>query len=287
MRKYILFLSVLAGLYKCAFASDTNETTVVPVSNEVEFSNQALSYLMASAGDTRSGAPDGSGTGVISNNVSTNKSLWEGSAALGLTATAGNSDSALVTGNVHAHRKTAVDEWTLGADAAYGEIKSVKNNESLHGYAQYNRLFTPRWYGYAHVDGLHDAIADVTYRVTASPGAGYYLIKEKQTALSVEAGPAILTEKLDDEYHTYPVIRFGQRFEHKFDGHARLWEMLEILPPVNRPREFLVNAEIGVDTPLTKLLSLQTYAQDNYANRPAPGFKDNDVKLVSALAIKF
>ena len=207
--------------------------------------------------------------------------------ALGLTATAGNSDSALVTGNVRAHRKTAVNEWTLGADATYGEVASVKNNESLHGYAQYNHLFNSRWYGYAHVDALHDAIADVTYRFTASPGVGYYLIKEKETTLSLEAGPAVLSEKLDDEYHTYPVARFAERFEHKFDGHARLWEIVEILPPVIRPREFLVNAEIGVETPLTKLLSLQVYLQDNYANRPAPGFKDNDVKLVSALAIKF
>ena len=242
---------------------------------------------MASSGDGPSGPPGAPGGGIVSNTISTNKPAWEGSAALGLTATAGNSDSALVTGNVRAHRKTTVDEWALGADAAYGETKSVKNNESLHGYAEYRHLFTPRWYGYAKVDALHDAIADVTYRFTVSPGVGFYFIKEKETTLSAEAGPAILTEKLDDEYHTYPVIRFGQRLEHKFDGHARLWETLEILPPVTRPREFLVNAEIGVETPITKVLSLQTYVQDNYANRPAPGFKDNDVKVVSALAIKF
>ena len=39
--------------------------------------------------------------------------------------------------------------------------------------------------------------------------------------------------------------------------------------------------------PLTQQLSLQTFVQDSYANEPAPGFKDNDVKLVSALAYKF
>jgi putative salt-induced outer membrane protein YdiY len=134
---------------------------------------------------------------------------------------------------------------------------------------------------------LHDGIAGVTYRFTFSPGAGYYFIKDQETSLAGESGPAILYEKLDNAYHMYPTLRLAERFEHKFDGHARLWQNVEFLPPFTSPRDFLVNAEIGVETPLTKYFSLQTYVQDNYANHPAPGLKANDVKLVSALAIKF
>ncbi|HUA68411.1 MAG TPA: DUF481 domain-containing protein, partial [Candidatus Saccharimonadales bacterium] len=85
----------------------------------------------------------------------------------------------------------------------------------------------------------------------------------------------------------YPVVRFAERFEHKFDNHARLWQNVEFLPPADSPRNFLVNAEIGIETTFIKKLSLQTYLQDNFANQPAPGRKDNDVKLVSALAYKF
>jgi len=284
MRKYIWIPLVLVVFSASGYASDTNATDVVPATSEAEYSNEALSFLMASSDSpARQDFPGG----VVSKNISTNKPAWEGSAALGLTATAGNSDSALATANVRAHRKTPQDEWTLGADATYGEVSSVKNNETLHGQVQYNHLFDERWYGYARAEALHDGVADVAYRFTFSPGVGYYFIKEKETTLAGELGPAILIEKLDDEYHTYPVVRLGERFEHKFDGHARLWQTLEFLPPVNRPRAFLINAEIGVETPLTKILSLQTFLQDNYANRPAPGFKDNDVKLVSALAIKF
>jgi len=288
MRKYILISLFLVVFSKCSYASDTNQTVTVPApaNNEADYSTQALSLLMASSGAVP--VSHGNATsGVVSNNVSTNKPVWEGTVALGLTATAGNVNSALVTGNFRAHRKTPRDEWTLAADAAYGEVSSVKNAETLHGVVQYNHLFDERWYGYANTEALHDAIADVVYRFTFSPGVGYYLVKEKETSLAVEAGPAVLTEKLDDEYHTYPVARLAERFEHKFDAHARLWQNVEILPPVNDPPGFLVNAEIGVETPLTKLLSLQTYVDDNYANRPAPGFKDNDVKVVSGLAIKF
>ena len=175
----------------------------------------------------------------------------------------------------------------MGLEGTYGEVSSVKNNEILHGFVQYNHLFSNRWYGYARADALHDGIAGVTYRFTFSPGAGYYFIKDPETSLAGELGPAILYEKLDNTYHMYPTLRLAERFEHKFDGHARLWQNVEFLPPFTSPRDFLVNAEIGVETPLTKYFSLQTYVQDNYANHPAPGLKANDVKLVSALAIKF
>ena len=56
------------------------------------------------------------------------------------------------------------------------------------GFAQYNRLFTERVFGYLRLDGLHDAIADIEYRFTFSPGVGYYFIKNAQTTLSGEAG---------------------------------------------------------------------------------------------------
>ncbi len=286
MKKQILIVLVLVVLTTYGRASDVNPTDAVPGNGPAEFSNNALSFLAAVTSDshtTQGTLP----SDVVVTNLSTNQPVWESRIALGLTATAGNSDSALATGNFQTHKKMPWDEWALGVEGAYGEVSSVKNNETLHGFVQYNHLFSKRWYGYARADALHDGIADVTYRFTFSPGAGYYFIKNEQTSLAGEIGPAVLYEKLDGGYHLYPMLRLAERFEHKFDGHARLWQSVEFLPPFTSPRNFLINAEIGLETPLTKYFSLQTYVQDNYANHPAPGRKDNDVKLISALAIKF
>jgi putative salt-induced outer membrane protein YdiY len=62
---------------------------------------------------------------------------------------------------------------------------------------------------------------------------------------------------------------------------------VEFLPQVNKPDNFLVNAEIGAEAALTKTFSLQAVLQDNFVNQPAPGRKDNDVKLISSLVYKF
>lgn len=221
--------------------------------------------------------------------VAANKSpSWDGFVSAGLTATAGNSDSVLATSKIQAHLKSLRNEWTLGADGAYGETESVKNNESLHGFGQYNHLFINNaWYGYARADALHDGVADVKYRITFGPGAGYYFIKTKQVLLAGECGPGIEVEKLDGSRHTYPTARLADRFEDKIDDRARIWETTEFLPPLNKVSAFLLNVEVGVEAPLTKKLSLQVYVDDNFANEPAPGLKNNDVKLVSGLTYKF
>lgn len=286
MKKQILMTWVLAVLSMQGRASNLDPAAVIPANSPAEYNNNALSLLATATSDNRTTQGTIASAAVIAT-IKTNQPVWESRIALGLTATAGNSDSALATGNFQTHKKTPWDEWAMGLEGTYGEVSSVKNNEILHGFVQYNHLFSNRWYGYARADALHDGIAGVTYRFTFSPGAGYYFIKDQETSLAGESGPAILYEKLDDAYHMYPTLRLAERFEHKFDGHARLWQNVEFLPPFTSPRDFLVNAEIGVETPLTKYFSLQTYVQDNYANHPAPGLKANDVKLVSALAIKF
>jgi putative salt-induced outer membrane protein YdiY len=214
--------------------------------------------------------------------------VWTGTATLGLTATAGNVNSVLAAGKIISERKTQRNDLKLDADGTYGEVSSVENAETLHGCAQDNQTFIDNtWYGYGRGDALHDGIADVEYRLTTSGGAGYYFIKDKMTTLSSEAGPAFETEHLDDEYHNYPSARVAENFERKIDEHARVWENVEFLPPLTFPDAFLVNAEIGVETPLTPKLSLQTYVDDNFANVPAPGYKDNDVKLISGIVFKF
>ena len=220
--------------------------------------------------------------------VSTNKPpKWESSLAFGLALTSGNSDTLLTTAAFKSRRKSAENEFGFGVDGAYGENNSVKNNETLHGVGQWNHLFTERGYGYFNVEGLHDGIADLQYRFTLGPGAGYYFIKDASTFLAGELGPSVVFQELGRVESTYVSLRLAERFEHKLSTGARVWERAEILPQVDKVDNFLVNAELGAETALTKTISLQVTLQDNFVNQPAPGRKDNDVKLITSLVYKF
>ncbi len=114
---------------------------------------------------------------------------WDTSAALGLTLTRGNSDTLLGTANVLATRKAGRNVYNLGADATYGENDGERNAGSVHGFGQYNRLFTERAFGLFRIEALQDVMADLRYRLIFSPGGGYYVIKTTNTALRGEIGP--------------------------------------------------------------------------------------------------
>lgn len=212
---------------------------------------------------------------------------WESSAAAGFTLTRGNSDSVLVTAQILSQKKWDQHEIRVGADATYGETEDVKSADAAHAFGQYNYLFTERAFGYVRLDALHDAIADIEYRILLSPGAGYYFIKNATTALSGEAGPGFVYEKQGRDTRGYVTARLAERLEHKFSDTVRLWQSVEVLPQVDDLDNFLVNAEIGVEAKLTQKLSLKVFAIDNYDNEPAEGRKENDVKVVTALAYTF
>ncbi|MFZ0828528.1 MAG: DUF481 domain-containing protein [Verrucomicrobiia bacterium] len=219
--------------------------------------------------------------------VATNKPTWESSLSAGFSLSQGNSDTLLTTAAFRTRKKTPENEFMLGVDGAYGENNSVENNETLHGVSQYNHLFSERFYGYLNVEGLHDGIADLQYRFTFSPGAGYYFVKGTNTTFAGEFGPGLITQRLGSVDTTYATLRVAERYEHKLNDGARIWERAEFLPQVNKLANYLVNAEVGAEASLTKTLSLRATVQDNFIDQPAPGRKNNDVMLISGVVYKF
>ena len=85
----------------------------------------------------------------------------------------------------------------------------------------------------------------------------------------------------------YMALRLAERFEHKLNDRARVWQSAEFLPQVDDFSNYVIVAEVGVEADLTEKLSLRSFIQDNYDNDPARGRKKNDVRLVTALAYKF
>jgi putative salt-induced outer membrane protein YdiY len=224
------------------------------------------------------------------------KPLWETSANAGVTLTRGNSENLLATAGINTQRKWSRDEILMGAAAAYGTttVKQPGPDEEnttdayAKGFGQFNHLFTQRFYGALRADALNDEIADVHYRFSVAPLAGYYFIKSPNTTLSGDAGPAWVVEKVGSAGpRGYLGVRVGERFEHKFQNGARVWQTADITPEVENWENYVLNAELGVEAPLTKKTSARLVLQDTYDHQPSPGREKNDLKLIAGLAYKF
>ena len=213
---------------------------------------------------------------------------WERSIALGLSLTSGNSDSVLFTGGINGNKVWSTDELRLRLDGAYGKSDGTVNNSKLAGLVQYKHLFTERWYVTGVADGLHDDVADLSYRLTAGPGVGYYFIKSKLTRLSGEIGPACVIERFYGQgNHVYPTARLAERLDRQLTESSKIWQSLEVLPDLTDIDKYVATAEAGVEAAMTKTLSLRLVCQDRYNSQPSDDRKRNDIQLVSALAYKF
>ena len=221
------------------------------------------------------------------------KPHWESVAALGFTLTRGNSQTLLATLTAGTRKKWTSDELSFGADMTYGDStvngQNTVNANSAHGFAQYNRLFGKRFYGYGRADGMFDEVADIYYRAAVSPGVGYYFVNDTNIDLSLEVGPGYIWENQGGNIDNYATVRVGQKFHYQLSDRARFVETVEWLPQATLLHNYIVNFLAGIDTDITadKKATLGVYLYDNYNNVPAPGRVCNDVKLVAALGYKF
>lgn len=219
---------------------------------------------------------------------------WESVASADLTLTRGNSKSFMGTIGINSSRKGPENEILLGAGAGYGDTTTQPGNTTtktadfLRGFSQWNHLFTERFYAGIRVEGLHDAIADINYRLTVSPMAGYYFIKQTNVFLSGEAGPSYIYQQLDSQStQSYAAGRVAERFEYKFKTGARIWESVEWVTQLDKAENWFLNAELGVSAPITKSMDARLVAQDSYINQPAAGRLKNDLKLMAGIGYRF
>ena len=214
---------------------------------------------------------------------------WETTAAAGFTLTRGNSQTMLGTLSLDSRRKWDCNEVSIGIGAGYGKDHEVENTEFVTAFGQYNRLFTDRFYAGFRVSHNYDGIADLSYRVTVGPLAGYYLVKATNTTLTVEAGPSVVFEKFQNQSeNTYLGLRLAERFEQKLSATTKFWQSLSYVPEVDKWSEkYIVTGEAGVDAAITKKWSLRVVFQNIYDSQPANGREHNDERLIAGTAYKF
>jgi putative salt-induced outer membrane protein YdiY len=245
----------------------------------------ALLLALVSCGAASAPAFDGK-FGVITDPAA-KKTVAVNTAALGLALTQGNRDTLLLTLDVDRFVKAPNREWFFGGRAAYGEVEDARSQQLLRGYGQCNHLFNTNWFAYGRLEGLHDGMADLVYRLTATPGAGFFLVHRPQSFWNVEAGPGFVHERFADRTGEFLTARLADRLEHRLNDRARVWHWAEYLPDTGDFADFVINAELGAEVALNKSLSLRSTVVNTYRSEPAAGRKNNDLKLITGVSVRF
>lgn len=219
---------------------------------------------------------------------------WQSSAGVNVSVNKGNSDTLLAGLNFLTLRKWDKNEVTAGADAVYGDNRDlltgqrVTTAQNYGAFLQYNRMVSERWYFLGRTDARQDKVADINYRVMLSPGAGYYLIQREKTKLSAEAGPGVVFEQFEHgPSSTYMTLRFGEKFSHAFNDKVRLVQQADITPKADEWSDYVFNMQATLEADLTAKFSTRLTVQDTYRSQPAPGRRENDLRVLAGIAYKF
>lgn len=217
---------------------------------------------------------------------------WVKSLALGFNYTSGNSDTTNLSVLGGASRETADDIIDIAAAYGYGEDRArdgegedSKNKDDFRANADYKYLLSDRIFVGVGANFLYDDISDVDYRVSLVPTVGYFLLKDEDFKLSVDAGPGYTFERVADIEDDYFSPKVGERFDWTISCTSKIYQKAEIFFDTNDSDNYLVNAELGLESALSSSLSLVFLVRDTLDNQPAADREKNDLAMITALKV--
>lgn len=213
---------------------------------------------------------------------------FELSAGFGLVVTSGNSDTLLFNGEFSAEKTWDNNEFGFIADFIYSEADSTTTAQYFHIGSKYNRIINDNYYYGLLVDGVHDDIAELDYRVGVYPYVGYNIWKTDRSSLSLEIGPGYTFEDQSGNSRSYLSARVAQLFEYNISDRSKFWQKAEWLPELEEIGDnYLINYEVGVSTQLTSKWNLKTFARGTYDSDVPDGIDGSDLGIFTTLSYGF
>ena len=221
---------------------------------------------------------------------------WQKSLAFGYNATSGNSDTSLFTALSELYKETASDAWKFNLAYSFGEDKNRTTSETeddlgdttrndLRTGGNYKYSMTERTFAGFDSNLLYDEVAEIDYRITTVPTLGYYFLKDADFNFFGEAGPGYIFEKVGGVDDDYLAPKIGEGFTWTISCTSKIFQKANVLVDVNDSDNYLVNAELGVESALSSMLSLVFLARETYDNQPAEGLEKEDLAIITALKV--
>ena len=218
-------------------------------------------------------------------------SLWDKSITAGYNYTDGNSKTASLNLNGKLLRDHEGEAWRFEADYNYGNAAADVNStrevtkQNARALGDYKHTLDSIFFAGANSSFAWDEIANLDYRAIVSPNLGAYLMKDDVTTLSLEAGPSYVWEQLGGEDDNFAAGRVANRFVWNFSESALFYQSAEYLISVDDSSDYIANAELGLEAPISAMVNLVFSVRDYYINQPAEGRERNDVYTITGLKV--
>jgi hypothetical protein len=149
----------------------------------------------------------------------------------------------------------------------------------------YTYDFTGGWKYATDLEAYRDEIADIDYRFVISPGIKNVL-RDDKAYLDIGLGLAYLYESVSKETDWALGLRLSQASRLDLEIMS-LWQKIVYYPSFDDLADFIVDAEIGMETKINKKQAIGLTLKNKYDNIPATGKSKNDVIVLITWSYSF
>ncbi|MEE8582043.1 MAG: DUF481 domain-containing protein [Myxococcota bacterium] len=218
------------------------------------------------------------------------ESRWSGELVIGASLASGDVD--VFTGHLKAgaERKWTADTLRLGWNGIYGITDGEQNANAQAATADWRHFFSERIFSYVDAEVGRDTIQQINWRFIGNTGPGWRAWEAgEKRHLDLELGIGYRHE----EYRGVTPTRDDANVRFAFEHLNRVGEVLEVahtgefLLPVNDPEGFLARTELVLAVPLGASWHFRNGVALEYANEPAVGNEEVNIKASAGLEYRF
>ena len=125
----------------------------------------------------------------------------------GASYSSGNTSAASVNVSGEGVRATEDSKWRFGGKALWSRDEGTTTAENVALGTQYDRDWTPAWFGFASADFLRDEFSNIAARYSLHGGAGRHLIKRDDVTFDVSAGLGYTEDRFVDATDVHGGLR--------------------------------------------------------------------------------
>jgi putative salt-induced outer membrane protein YdiY len=223
--------------------------------------------------------------------------LWAGTATFGFAGTQGNARTRTLTIGANAARITRRDKTTVYFNAiraaAVIDGLAATTAQAVRGGWAYSHNVSPKLFVNTFNDYELDRFQRLDLRFVLGGGMGYGVWKGERGRLELQLGAAYNREKFSPLPPRVPFSRnaaegyWGNEFSFKLNGTTSLYQNFRMFNNLTNTGEYRVNADIGVNTRLTKWLNWNVALSNRYLSNPVQGRVTNDFLYTTGLGVTF
>ncbi|MCY7315144.1 MAG: DUF481 domain-containing protein [Rubrivivax sp.] len=225
---------------------------------------------------------------------------WRGTGGAALSATSGNTDTAVLGLQADLARATPDNRLALLTSANYGRNRAqgVRNTTAskwaLAGQYDHNQL--PPLYAFTRLGFEGDEVIALALRSTVAAGVGYKVLQGQPTTLNLFVGGAYSSDRYRREQTVDGVAgrRFsrvsfylGQESVHTLTANTIFKQRLELYPGWSGDRAVLARFNAALLVAMTSSLSVSLSFVNSYNSNPPAGNRRNDAALLVGINAQF